>query len=368
MAHTPAASGSPSLGPGLPSRETQEPYGRGKVDQRFAELDDPLHEIPDDAVVDAGAIFRESRIDEVLDEMDRELIALQQVKERIGEIAALLLVDRLRRSIGLEASAPTLHMSFTGNPGTGKTTVAAKMGKILYKLGYVRKGHVVSVTRDDLVGQYVGHTAPKTREVLKKAMGGVLFIDEAYHIYRVDNERDYGQETVELLLQVMENDRENIVVIMAGYKEQMDRFFADVPGLSSRIAHHIDFPDYSPAELMEIARLMAEQQRYRLSDEAEEAFADYLELRVGQPRFANGRSIRNALDRARMRQAIRLYAGGRDGSRLTKKDLVTIEADDVLKSRVFEGGFYREHESMNEARAKLTSHSDLGGALPAEHE
>ncbi|MDQ3659868.1 MAG: CbbX protein [Actinomycetota bacterium] len=338
------AGSGPSLGPGLPPRETQEPYGRAKVDERFTELDDPLHEIPDGAEVDAATIFRESRIDEVLEEMDRELIALQQVKGRIREIAALLLIDRLRRSIGLEASPPTLHMSFTGNPGTGKTTVAAKMGKILYKLGYVRKGHVVSVTRDDLVGQYVGHTAPKTREVLKKAMGGVLFIDEAYHIYRVDNERDYGQETVELLLQVMENERENIVVVMAGYKEQMDRFFADVPGLSSRIAHHIDFPDYSPGELMEIAWLMVEQQRYRFSHEAEEAFAQYLQLRREQPRFANGRSIRNALDRARMRQAVRLYASGRGGGRLTKKDLVTIEADDVLKSRVFEGGFYREPE------------------------
>jgi probable Rubsico expression protein CbbX len=347
MAHTKAGSG-PSLGPGLPSRDTQEPHGRARADRRFAELEDPLREIPDDADVDAETVFRESRIDEVLEEMDRELIALQQVKGRIGEIAALLLVDRLRRSIGLEASPPTLHMSFTGNPGTGKTTVAAKMGKILYKLGYVRKGHVVSVTRDDLVGQYVGHTAPKTREVLKKAMGGVLFIDEAYHIYRVDNERDYGQETVELLLQVMENERENIVVIMAGYKEQMDRFFADVPGLSSRIAHHVDFPDYSADELMEIARLMAEQQRYRFSDEAENAFAEYLKLRREQPRFANGRSIRNALDRARMRQAVRLYAGGRGGSRLTKRDLVTIEAEDVLKSRFFEGGFYQEQEPAAE--------------------
>jgi probable Rubsico expression protein CbbX len=349
MAQAPGDSG-PSLGPGLPRRDTQEPYGRGKVDERFVELEDPLREIPEDEVVDAEAVFRESRIDEVLGEMDRELIALEQVKARIREIAALLLVDRLRRSIALEASAPTLHMSFTGNPGTGKTTVAAMMGKILYKLGYVRKGHVVSVTRDDLVGQYVGHTAPKTREVLKRAMGGVLFIDEAYHIYRVDNERDYGQETVELLLQAMENDRENIVVIMAGYKKQMDRFFADVPGLSSRIAHHIDFPDYSPGELMEIARLMAKQQRYRLSEQAEKAFSDYLDLRLEQPRFANGRSIRNALDRARMRQAIRLYSNGRNGARLTKMDLVTIEADDVLQSRVFEGGFYQEEPAGEEAR------------------
>lgn len=335
----------PPAGPGMAPREGEEPYGRAEVDNRFVDLDDPLTEIPDDTPVDVDGVFEDSRIEDVLGEMDRDLLALHEVKDRIREIAALLLIDRLRRSIALEAQAPTLHMSFTGNPGTGKTTVAAKMGKILYKLGYVRKGHLVSVTRDDLVGQYVGHTAPKTRDVLKRAMGGVLFIDEAYHIYRVDNERDYGQETVELLLQVMENDREDIVVIMAGYKKQMDRFFSDVPGLSSRIAHHIDFPDYSIDELMEIAQLMTEQQRYLLSSDAGKAFRQYLGLRMDQPRFANGRSVRNALDRARMRQAIRLYDAGSRGRKLTKKDLVTIEADDILKSRVFEGGFYEESES-----------------------
>lgn len=328
------------MGPGRPPRQGEAPYGSGDTKARFAEAEDPLREIPDDTPVDTRKIFQESRLEEVLDEIDRELIALSEVKGRIREIAALLLVDRLRRSIGLEAQAPTLHMCFTGNPGTGKTTVAASMGKILYRLGYVRKGHVVSVTRDDLVGQYVGHTAPKTREVLKRAMGGVLFIDEAYHIYRVDNERDYGQETVELLLQVMENDREDIVVIMAGYKDLMDRFFSDVPGLSSRIAHHIHFPDYPIEELMDIARLMAGREHYRLSAGGEKALEEYLGLRMDQPRFANGRSVRNALDRARMRQAIRLYGVGEDGAELTKKDLVTIEAEDILKSRVFEGGFY----------------------------
>lgn len=334
------------MGPGMAPRDGEDPYGRGAVDDRFADADDPLNEIPDDTPVDVDSVFKDSRIEEVLDEMDRDLIALKEVKDRIREIAALLLVDRLRRSLALEAQPPTLHMSFTGNPGTGKTTVAGRMGRILYKLGYVRKGHLVSVTRDDLVGQYVGHTAPKTRDVLKRAMGGVLFIDEAYHIYRVDNERDYGQETVELLLQVMENDREDIVVIMAGYKEQMDRFFSDVPGLSSRIAHHIDFPDYDLDELTEIAQLMAEQQRYRLSDDAEKSYRDYLARRMNQPRFANGRSVRNALDRARMRQAIRLYDAGSSGRKLTKKDLVTIEAEDILKSRVFEGGFYEDGASQ----------------------
>ena len=332
------------MGPGSPPRDGAEIYGSSETDDRFKDLEDPLTEIPDETDVGAGDILADSHIAEVLNQLDRELVALSAVKERIREIAALLVIDRLRRKIGLEADAPTLHMSFTGNPGTGKTTVAMQMGKILFKLGYVRKGHLVTVTRDDLVGQYVGHTAPKTREVLKRAMGGVLFIDEAYHIYRVDNERDYGQETVEMLLQVMENDRQDLVVIMAGYKGHMDRFFSDVPGLSSRIAHHIDFPDYSVQELMDIARLMTESQRYRLSPDAEKAFEEYLKLRVDQPRFANGRSVRNALDRVRMHQAIRLYESAERGRTLTKKDLVTIQDEDVRQSRVFEGGVY-DHQT-----------------------
>lgn len=290
--------------------------------------------------LDVSSLLAESRIEEVLDGLDRDLVALQEVKGRIREIAALLVVDRLRRSIGLEAGPPTLHMCFTGNPGTGKTTVALRMGQVLRQLGYVRKGHLVSVTRDDLVGQYVGHTAPKTREVLKRAMGGVLFIDEAYHIYRADNERDYGQETVELLLQVMENERDDLVVIMAGYKDQMDRFFSEVPGLSSRIAHHIQFPDFAQGELLDIARSMVTGQGYRLSDDAEKVLGDYLSLRREQPRFANGRSVRNALDRARMRQAVRLYEAARRGRPLCKADLITIDAADLEKSRVFAGGFY----------------------------
>lgn len=331
----------PPAGPGV-GEEISGRFGRGEAEERFRELEDPLREIPDETEVDVEHVVGDSRIEEVLEGLDRELVALQEVKGRIREIASLLVVDRLRRLLNLEADPPTLHMVFTGNPGTGKTTVARKMGQILYSLGYVRKGHLVSVGRDDLVGQYVGHTAPKTREVIKRAMGGVLFIDEAYHIYRVDNERDYGQETVEILLEVMENSREDLVVIMAGYKDHMDRFFHDVPGLSSRIAHHINFPDYDLDELMEIAHLMVEQQRYRFSEDAVQAFREYLGERKKQPRFANGRSVRNALDRARMRQAVRLYEAARRGRRLTKKDLVTIEAEDILASRVFEGGFYKK--------------------------
>ena len=291
---------------------------------------------PEQLPLDLDALYRDSGVDETLAALDRELIGLKPVKTRVREIAALLLVERLRRTMGLEASAPSLHMSFTGNPGTGKTTVALRMASILHGLGHVRKGHLVAVTRDDLVGQYIGHTAPKTREILKKAMGGVLFIDEAYYLYRPENERDYGQEAIEILLQVMENQREDLVVILAGYKDRMERFFQSNPGLSSRIAHHIDFPDYSDEELSAIAGLMLERMQYRLSEEATTALRQYIALRRAQPHFANARSIRNALDRTRLRQAKRLFETR--GSPLTREMLMTLEADDIRSSRVFTGG------------------------------
>ncbi|MGC8522279.1 MAG: CbbX protein [Steroidobacteraceae bacterium] len=283
--------------------------------------------------LDLEAAYRQSQVAEVLEGLEHDLIGLLPVKSRIRDIAALLLIDKLRSTLGLGAGAPALHMSFTGNPGTGKTTVALRMAEILHRLGYVRKGHLVAVTRDDLVGQYIGHTAPKTREVLKRAMGGVLFIDEAYYLYRPENERDYGQEAIEILLQVMENQREDLVVIFAGYKQRMDTFFHSNPGLSSRVAHHIDFPDYSCDELLAIAHLMLEQMHYQLSPAADGALRDYIELRRAQPHFANARSIRNALDRARLRQASRLFE--RRGKPISRDELVTIEAADIRASRVF---------------------------------
>jgi probable Rubsico expression protein CbbX len=278
--------------------------------------------------------FRASRIAEILEELDRTLVGLAPVKQRIRDISALLLIDSLRRQAGLNTGAPSLHMNFTGNPGTGKTTVALRMAEILHRLGYVRKGHLVAVTRDDLVGQYIGHTAPKTREVLKRAMGGVLFIDEAYYLYRPENERDYGQEAIEILLQEMENHRDDLVVILAGYKDRMDRFFKSNPGLSSRIAHHIDFPDYSAEELLAIGELMLEQMQYTMTPETLSTLRRYIELRQTQPHFANARSIRNALDRARLRQASRLFSRG---ATLTKEDLMRIESADLTASRVFQG-------------------------------
>jgi len=278
-------------------------------------------------------VLAQSHVEAVLDELDRDLVGLQPVKQRIRDVAALLVIDKLRLNLGLQAQTPSLHMSFTGNPGTGKTTVAMRMAEILHRLGYVRKGHLIAVTRDDLVGQYIGHTAPKTKEVLKKAMGGVLFIDEAYYLYRPENERDYGQESIEILLQVMENQRDDLVVILAGYKDRMDTFFQSNPGMSSRIAHHLDFPDYSQDELMLIADKMLSGMNYHMGAGGREAFDQYLALRLTQPHFANARSVRNALDRARLRQASRLFAE-RDRE-LTRDDLTTLMPADIRASRLF---------------------------------
>lgn len=286
--------------------------------------------------VNLAELYRQSDIQSLFDELARDFVGLAPVKTRIRETAALLLVEKARNQLGLTGSAPPLHMSFTGNPGTGKTTVAMRMAQILHRLGYVRKGHLVAVTRDDLVGQYIGHTAPKTKEVIKKAMGGVLFIDEAYYLYRPENERDYGQEAIEILLQVMENQRDDLVVILAGYKDRMNTFFQSNPGMASRIAHHIDFPDYSADELYEISLLMLDKLQYRLSPAAEGALRDYIELRMLQPQFANARSMRNALDRARLRAANRVFAAMSPA--LDRDALMTLEENDIRQSRVFSGG------------------------------
>jgi probable Rubsico expression protein CbbX len=292
-----------------------------------------------DGLVDLGAALKATNIEQVLDELERELVGLRPVKTRIREIAALLLVARVREERGLVTERPTLHMSFTGRPGTGKTTVALRMAKILQQLGYVRKGHLVVATREDLVGQYVGHTAPKTKETIKRAMGGVLFIDEAYYLYRPENERDYGQEAIEMLLQVMENQRDDLVVILAGYKDRMETFFHSNPGFHSRVAHHLDFPDYLLDELMAIAELMLAEQHYEFDEESRRAFRDYLERRMEQPHFANARSVRNAVDRAKLRQANRLL---RQGGTVPESELTRLDAADIRQSRVFQDGSERQ--------------------------
>jgi probable Rubsico expression protein CbbX len=283
--------------------------------------------------LDLDALYQASNIDDALATLDRELVGLAPVKNRVKEIAALLLVEKLRNQVGLQASPPALHMSFTGNPGTGKTTVALRMADILKKLGYVRKGHLVACTRDDLVGEFIGHTAPKTREMIKKAMGGVLFVDEAYFLHRPENERDYGREAIEILLQAMEDHRDDFVVILAGYEKEMTQFFGANPGMASRVAHHIDFPDYNDGELLQIADRMLVAMQYRLSEEAREVLREYIALRRGQANFSNARSIRNALDRARLRQAKRLF--DQRERELTPEALATIEAADLAASRVF---------------------------------
>ena len=286
-----------------------------------------------DALIDLSEEKEKTKIEAILASLDEELVGLGPVKTKLAEISSLLLVDRMRKRFSLVSSRPNLHMSFTGSPGTGKTTVAMRMAELLFSLGYLKKGHLVAVTRDDLVGQYIGHTAPKTKEVLKRAMGGVLFIDEAYYLYRPENERDYGQETIEILLQVMENQRDDLVVIVAGYKDRMDKFFESNPGMNSRIAHHVDFPDYSIEELDQIARLILKDQSYYFSKDAEEAFGEYLKKRMGQPHFANARSVRNAIERSRLRQANRIVNS--QSEKISKDDLMKITAEDIRMSRVF---------------------------------
>ena len=312
--------------PAVADQKPQGPMGTGNGP--------PDHrEDPSGSALTVNQVLTQSQIESVMDELDRDLIGLVPVKQRIRDIAALLVIDQLRARVGLQAQSPSLHMSFTGNPGTGKTTVAMRMAQLLHRLGYVRKGHLVAVTRDDLVGQYIGHTAPKTKEILKKAMGGVLFIDEAYYLYRPENERDYGQESIEILLQVMENHRDDLVVILAGYKDRMDTFFQSNPGMSSRIAHHLDFPDYSQAELLQIGDRMLQEMSYQFGTGGRDTFGEYLNRRLEQPHFANARSVRNAIDRARLRQASRLFAE-RDRA-FTREDLSTIESADILASRIF---------------------------------
>ncbi len=328
------------------------PDKRAKAGSAVGEVD--FSAAVSDGEADVQSVVRDTRVDEVLEELDHELIALAPVKRRIREIAALLVIDRLRAEMGISSERPTLHMSFTGSPGTGKTTVALRMASILHRLGYIEKGHLVSVTRDDLVGQYVGHTAPKTKDVVKRALGGVLFIDEAYYLHRQENERDYGQEAVEVLLQVMESERENLVVIMAGYHDRMEEFFQANPGMGSRVAHHIRFPDYNADELLQIAELMVDRQGYEISDEGTEALLDYIERRLDRPRFAHGRSIRNAIERARMRQAMRLFESNR---KLTKRDLITIEPEDIRQSSVFSD---TEEEPDTEGSPEMEAGASVG--------
>ncbi|MDQ6934124.1 MAG: AAA family ATPase [Actinomycetota bacterium] len=311
--------------PGASQPNTSKPDEPG--DEETVEL------LAEGAELDLASDGARVQVEDTLAKLDAELVGLTQVKRRVREIAALLLVDRARQQFGLSSSRPTLHMSFTGGPGTGKTTVAMRMAEMLHALGYIRRPKVHSVTRDDLVGQFIGHTAPKTKEAIGRAAGGVLFIDEAYYLFRAENERDYGQEVIEILLQEMESDRTSLVVIFAGYADRMSTFFSANPGLSSRVPHHIAFDDYTLDELIQIADLMVASENFRFDDDSRRAFSEYLELRMKQPRFANARSVRNAVERCRLRQAKRLVELQRS---LTKNDLITITKQDVYGSSVFE--------------------------------
>jgi len=292
-----------------------------------------MKEMPDDTP--AGSVsdymYKEGVKDQ-LDKLDYDLVGLLPVKQRVREIAALLVLDKMRRKLGFDTAVPSLHMCFTGAPGTGKTTVAVRMGQILAKMGYCRSGHVVVATRDDLVGQYVGHTAPKTKEMVKKAMGGILLVDEAYYLYNAANDRDYGQESIEILLNVMENNKEDLIVVLAGYQDKMERFYSFIPGMESRIGNHIEFPNYEVDELVEIGSVMCRELEYIMGDGAVEGLKEYLAKRIELPFFANARTVRNAIDLARMRAAIRIFnekmADGSDGV-VSEEELQTITGADI---------------------------------------
>ena len=344
--------------------------GAGAAPPKGADAEDPetteegdSDQLAPDASVDLAAVRAEFGVDRTLDELDETLVGLVPVKSRLRQIEALLLIDRLRHRFGLDTPRPNLHMCFAGPPGTGKTTVATKMAEILHALGYLPSNHLVTVSREDLVGQYVGHTAPKTKEVLKRAMGGVLFIDEAYALHRPENERDYGQEAIEMLLQVMEEHRDRIVVILAGYSDRMDKFFALNPGLRSRIAHHIEFPEFDVAELVAIGKRMIAEQGYELAPEAEDVFHDYLARRRAQPHFANARSVRNAIERTRLRHAARVVEAG---GAIDLAMLRVLVADDLLGSSIFDDDGTQPTADDDAATADAAADADAGADASAE--
>jgi probable Rubsico expression protein CbbX len=319
-----AAASSPAPGGWRPAREAplrQAARGTGRRSGQPAPL-------PRDAIVDLGEERQAAGVEGVLADLDRKLVGLAPVKTKVDQIASLLMVDRARQRFGLEAPRPNLHMCFTGEPGTGKTTVALKMAELLYRLGYLDSAKLVHAMRDDLVGEYIGQTAPKTKWVLERAMGGVLFIDEAYSLFRPADPKDYGQECIDILLQVMENDRDKLVVILAGYKDRMDVFFDSNPGMSSRVAHHLDFAPYTLDELVTIGQLMLADSSYYLSDQAETTLREQLDTRMREPRFANARSVRNDLERARLRHAHRLASDLGQGRSMD--ELMRLEPSDVL--------------------------------------
>jgi probable Rubsico expression protein CbbX len=305
----------------IPAMSENRPAKRARRAEPWAE------QLPPEATVSFAAERAASGIDDILTALDTELVGLGPVKSRIREIAALLLVVRVRQMFGLSSTRPNLHMCFTGDPGVGKTTVGMRMAELLQRLGYLDSGHLVAAMRNDLVGEYIGQTAPKTKKLLDRAKGGVLFIDEAYYLHRTDSEKDYGQEAIEILLQVMENERHDLVVILAGYKDRMDAFFESNPGMSSRIAHHLDFANYELGELDAIGRLMLEQESYYLSEDAGLVFREYLTRRMQQPWFANARTVRNTLERARLRHANRMIA--EPDRAWSRDDLMRIEAVDI---------------------------------------
>jgi len=264
-------------------------------------------------------------LEQALQELDA-LVGLEPVKKLVRELQAFVQVQQLRRQEGLLTEPLVLHMVFMGNPGTGKTTVARILGKIFREMGVLRKGHLVEVERADLVGEYIGHTAQKTREQIKKALDGILFIDEAYSLAR-GGEKDFGKESIDCLVKAMEDHKDNLILILAGYQREMAHFLRINPGLRSRFPIHIIFPDYTMEELLEIAELMLRQREYQLDKGAREEIIKILQRSSGAAveNPGNARLVRNIIERAIRRQAVRIVGQ----EKLEREDLMTITREDI---------------------------------------
>lgn len=267
---------------------------------------------------------------DVIEMINKEFINLSDVKKQIEEISSLLIFDKIRKANNFAPLINCMHLVFTGKTGTGKTVVGVKMALILRNLGYLTKGHILTVSRDDLVGQYIGHTAPKAADCLQQANGGILFIDNAYTIYQPDNERDYGSEAVEMILQVMENQRDDLVIIFSGEKEKMEKFFHTNPGISSRVGNHIHFKDYTVNDLIKIAdSLLLKEYRYKINIEALKILEFYLSQLVQHETFINARTVKALVNQLLCYHAANLEQKLEEKKQLDYESFITLNQEDL---------------------------------------
>merc|ERR1711988_180321 len=283
----------------------------------------------DTIVATSDKFFVPPSVIQVIDDLDNELIGLKPVKDKMRRYAGQMLSQQIRKDAGVRAEIPPLHHVFTGNPGTGKTTVAMKMGELYREMGFINSGHTVQATRADLVGQYIGHTGPKTKEMITRSFGGILFIDEAYGLYKEDS-RDYGSEVLEMLVKFMDTTpNSDFVIILAGYRNLMTKMLNANLNLMSRMGNWIDFPDYNDDELLEISQLLANTYGYNYDNDAQDTFKEFMRIRKEFPYFSNARTVRNCMERARRIAATRILNDALDnGTKYTMDEIQTFQPGD----------------------------------------